>query len=179
MNKRLKELSMVALFPALMAATAGISVPLFNLPPITLQTFFVLLAGLLLGPSKASLSMTIYLILGIIGIPVFSGFRSGLGVLLGNSGGFLMGFVFAAFIVGLMKNVNFLNKNIAGYFVILLVGTTVIYMCGASYIALINNISIWPIIPTFALYIPGDILKAFTAVLVYVRVHSFVKYEWA
>ena len=55
MNLKIKELTTIALFPALMGATAGVSIPLFNLPPITLQTFFVFLAGLLLGPKKVYL----------------------------------------------------------------------------------------------------------------------------
>lgn len=53
MNRKIKDLSMIALFPALMGATAGIYIPLFNLPPITLQTLFVFIAGLVLGPKKA------------------------------------------------------------------------------------------------------------------------------
>ena len=65
MNTRIKELSLIALFPALMGATAGISIPLLGLPPITLQTLFVFLAGLLLNPKNAFYSMCIYLVLDV------------------------------------------------------------------------------------------------------------------
>ena len=113
MKNKTKELTMIALFPALMGATAGISIPLFNLPPITLQTFFVFLAGLILGPKKGAISMIVYLVIGAIGIPVFSGYRGGLEVLTGFSGGFLIGFVFAAFFAGFMETVKFINNNFA------------------------------------------------------------------
>ena len=111
MNNRIKELTTIALFPALMGATAGISIPLFNLPPITLQTFFVFMAGLTLGPRKGALSMIIYVLLGAIGLPIFSGFRGGLNVLAGFSGGFLIGFIFSAAFIGFMKSVKIINNE--------------------------------------------------------------------
>ena len=179
MNNRIKDLTQIALFPALMGATAGFSIPLFNLPPITLQTFFVFLAGLILGPKKGMISMLIYLILGIIGIPVFSGFRGGLGILVGSSGGFLVGFVISAYIVGFMKNINFINNKRTNLFVILLIGTSVIYMCGASYIAYLYDMNLWLVLVGFAPYLVGDFIKIIAVVYVYVRVSSFVTYEYA
>ena len=80
-NNRTKEMIIIALFPALMAATAGIAIPLWTLPAVTLQTFFVFMSGLLLGPKKAGLSMVIYLLLGAIGLPVFSNYTGGIGII--------------------------------------------------------------------------------------------------
>ncbi|AIO17942.1 Biotin transporter BioY [Candidatus Izimaplasma bacterium HR1] len=179
MNNRTRELTMIALFPALMGATAGISIPLFNLPPITLQTFFVFLAGLTLGPKKGALSMIIYLIIGAIGIPVFSGFRGGLEILTGFSGGFLVGFVFAAFFVGFMKTVKILNNNILSNFTILLGANLIIYMFGAAYIAFLTSTSIWPTLSGLSIYLIGDLLKITTTLYVYVRIRSAFTYEWA
>lgn len=176
---RTKDLTMIALFPALMGATAGISIPLFNLPPITLQTFFVLLAGLVLGPKKGSISMIIYLVLGAIGIPVFSGFRGGLGVLTGFSGGFLIGFVVAAFFIGFMKTRKFINNEKAVILPILLGGTLIIYMCGAAYIAFLTKGSYWLILGGFYIYLVGDLVKILAATYVWVRIRSAVTYEYA
>ena len=179
MNRRIKELTQIALFPALMGATAGISFPLFNLPPITLQTFFVFLAGLTLGPKKAALSMLIYLLLGAIGIPVFSGYQGGFGIIIGSSGGFLLGFVISAFLVGFMKNINFIINQKRHLFTILLVGNIVIYMCGATYISYLYDTNVWLVLAGFAPYLVGDVIKILAVTYVYVRVQSHVTYEYA
>jgi len=177
MNLKIKDLTIIALFPALMGATAGVSIPLFNLPPITLQTFFVFLAGLTLGPKKAALSMVVYLIMGAIGIPVFSGFRGGFEVLAGFSGGFLIGFVFAAFFVGFMKTVNFLNKNFVNNFIILLGANLIIYMLGASYIAFLTKSSFLLVLAGFSPYLLGDIFKITGVIYVYARIRDVLTYE--
>lgn len=95
-NTRLSTADMVyiALFAVLIAICAWISIP--STVPFTLQTFGVLCALGLLGGRRATLTMIVYLLLGAIGIPVFSGFRGGLGILLGTTGGYLLGFLFAA-----------------------------------------------------------------------------------
>lgn len=178
MNLKIKELTNIALFPALMGATAGVSIPLFNLPPITLQTFFVFLAGLILGPKKGALSMIVYLIMGTIGIPVFSGFIGGLEILLGFSGGFLIGFVFAAIFVGFIKNINFLNKNFVGNFIILLGANLIIYMFGATYIAFLTKGSFVLILAGFTPYLIGDIFKISGVIHVYTRIQNTLTHEW-
>jgi len=76
-NSRIRELTLIALFPAMMGATAGVVIPLGGLPPITLQTIFVFMAGLILGPKHAGISIGIYVLLGAIGLPIFSGYRGG------------------------------------------------------------------------------------------------------
>ena len=178
MNSKIKELTIIALFPALMGATAGVSIPLFNLPPITLQTFFVFLAGLILGPKKAALSMIVYLIMGAIGIPVFSGFRGGFEVLVGFSGGFLLGFVFAAIFIGFMKNIKILNKNFINNFVILLAANLIIYMFGASYIAFLTKGSFLLVLAGFTPYLIGDLFKITAVIYVYSRIRDALTYEW-
>lgn len=90
------------LFAALTAAGAQIEIP--NSPvPFTLQTFFVLLAGAVLGPRVGALSMLAYLGAGALGLPVFSGFGFGLARLLGPTGGYLLAFPAAAFAVGYLS----------------------------------------------------------------------------
>ena len=97
----IKKMAFASLFAALIAVGAYIKIPIpFSPVPITLQVFFIFLAGAMLGARWGTLSVIVYLLLGIVGLPVFSGGASGLGVLLGPTGGYLIGFVVAAFLVG-------------------------------------------------------------------------------
>ncbi|MBP3043188.1 biotin transporter BioY [Arthrobacter jiangjiafuii] len=97
------DLAMIAVFAALIAAFSLLpGVPLGAGVPITLQTFAVMLTGILLGPSRGTAAVGLYLLAGLAGLPVFSGFRSGLGVLAGPSAGYLLAFLPAAFAVGLL-----------------------------------------------------------------------------
>ncbi len=170
---------MIALFPALMGATAGIFIPLFNLPPITLQTIFVFMAGLVLGPKKGMISIIIYFTLGVIGLPIFSGFQGGLGIVFGGSGGFLIGFIFATIFIGISKNVKIINNEYGRYFVILTIATVIIYMFGGSYIAFISNTSLPIVLAGFGLYLIGDFLKILVVIHVYVRIRTHLTYEGA
>lgn len=174
-----RDITLIALFPALMAATAGVQIPLGSLPPITLQTLFVYMAGLILSPKKAALSMSIYILLGAMGLPIFSGFRGGIGVLLGGSGGFLIGFIFLAWFVAFTKNRNFINKDIWHTSTILVLGTTGLYMIGASYITFLTGANYWLVLGGFYLYIVGDITKIMAAIYVHVRIRSHVTYEYS
>ena len=89
-----KDLTLTALFAALLAICAWISIPATL--PFTLQTMGLFMAMGLLGGKRATLAVLLYLLLGMIGIPVFSGFRGGPGVLMGVTGGYLIGFLIAA-----------------------------------------------------------------------------------
>lgn len=174
---KVKELSLIALFPAMLAATAGISIPFGGLPNITLQTLFVFLAALVLGPKKGSLSIIVYILIGAMGVPVFAGYKGGIGVLTSNSGGFIFGFVFSVIFIGFMKNVNFLiNKDIS-LFAILVFANIIIYVSGAAYIAFLINASIVSVLATFGLYIIGDLLKIVIVLHVYNRIRPFITYE--
>ena len=96
------DLGLIAVFAALVAGSALIAaIPVGGLGvPITLQTLAVMLTGLALGPGRAFAAVGLYVLLGLAGLPIFSGGRSGLGVLAGPSAGYIIGFVFAATAVG-------------------------------------------------------------------------------
>ena len=174
---KVREMSLVALFPAMMAATAGISIPIGNLPAVSLQTIFVFMSALLLGAKLGSLSMVIYTLMGIIGLPVFSGYRGGLDVIIGQSGGFVIGFVFSTIFIGFMKSINFLNNKKWYIFLVLVIGNLVIYIFGASYIAYLLNVDILPILATFTPYVIGDLLKILVVLYVYYRIRNHLTYE--
>src|SRR3989339_566072 len=97
----LKPLVFAALFAALLAAVAWFKIPLpFTPVPITLQTLVVLLSGAVLGPYYGALSMILYVAVGALGLPVFAGGGSGIGALLGPTGGYLFSYFIAAFFIG-------------------------------------------------------------------------------
>ena len=96
--KGARNLAYIALFAALMALCAWISVP-FTIP-FTMQTFAVLLAVGVLGTTRGLIAVALYLALGMVGLPVFSGFSGGIGKLVGPTGGYLIGFLFTALVTG-------------------------------------------------------------------------------
>ena len=100
-NTRTKDLTIIALMAAVTVIMAQIAIPMPAGVPMTLQTLAVTLAGVILGAKRGAISMLIYLLLGAVGLPVFSGFRGGLAMLVGPTGGFLISFPIMAFIIGL------------------------------------------------------------------------------
>ena len=94
---RTTDIAYIGLFVAAMAICSWISIPL--VVPVTLQTFAVFLAVGLLGGKRGTIAVCAYIFLGAIGVPVFAGFGGGPGALLGQSGGYIIGFIFPALIM--------------------------------------------------------------------------------
>jgi biotin transport system substrate-specific component len=160
MNRQ-KAMIFAALFAALTAAVSFFKIPLpFTPVPITLQTLMVLLSGAMLGSSYGALAMIIYLLLGLIGLPVFSGGSSGLGAILGPTGGFLLSFPVAAFVVGKLSS----TKKITGLLLAMLIGTLIIYMFGAIQGTLVTHLGLTAIFVGWILpFIIGDAIKLLLA----------------
>ena len=102
-TKKMKTLDMVyiALFACLMAICAWISIP--GQIPFTLQTMGVFLAVGLLGGKRGTVAVLVYILMGAVGLPVFSGFAGGLGKLLGMTGGYIVGFLVSALLMWAME----------------------------------------------------------------------------
>ena len=158
----IRQMTLVSLFTALTAIGAFISIPI-NPVPITLQTLFTLLAGMTLGSVLGATSQLIYVLLGAIGLPVFSGFKGGLGILFGPTGGFLLGFVISAYIVGRLIEIK-KEKNIFSYFLIGLLGTITIYFLGVTQLSLVTGMGLKKAIIVGVIpFLPGDLLKIIAA----------------
>jgi len=137
------------LFAAATSATAPVDLvhPLAPNVPITLQTLWVYLAGVVLGPLWAGVAFVLYLLAGLIGLPVFAGGNAGLGVLLGPTGGFLVGFPLAAATVGAVAHgPDGLTPPgrvpIPRLVAALLAGTAVVYAAGAVGYALVQAVGL-------------------------------------
>lgn len=179
MTRNMRELTIVAIFPALMAATAWIAIPVGVGAPITLQTLFAMLAGLILGERLGSLSMIIYVILGLIGLPVFAGMQGGLGVILGPTGGFILSFILMAFFIGKMKNVKIINNEKVRLFIILTISNVIVYMIGGSYLMFSLNLNLASTGAVLSPYFLGDFIKILVALYVYVLIRTKITYEGA
>ncbi|MCL7416089.1 MAG: biotin transporter BioY [ANME-2 cluster archaeon] len=171
---KVKPLIYAALFAALTAIGAFIKIPLPISPvPLTLQVFFVLLAGLVLGARLGGTSMVVYVVLGIIGLPVFSGGSSGLGVLLGPTGGYLIGFVAAAFVTGLIYNKAANSKPSA--IGAMIAGLFVIYLFGVVQLSFIANMSIQQAVAVGMVpFLIGDAIKIIAVLIVADRIRPFL-----
>lgn len=164
-NSDIRGMAYASLFAALVAVGAYIEIPL-PLVPITLQVLFVLLAGAMLGAKWGSLSMIVYVLLGLVGIPVFSGGSSGLGVILGPTGGYLFGFIIAAFVVGYLSDKKG-SSSVVWNVVYMLAGLSLIFLFGATYLMHVADLTISGAIAAGILpFIPGGIIKIILAAVI-------------
>jgi biotin transport system substrate-specific component len=155
-----RELTYGALFTALIAAGALVSIPVGSVP-FTLQVLFVLLAGMVLGPRLAALSVLAYLALGLVA-PVYAGGTSGLGVLFGPTGGYLWGFVLAALITGAVSARG--NASLARFVGAGLLGIAPIYVLGAAWLAAQLHLGLGAaLVAGVAPFVWLDVLKAVAA----------------
>jgi biotin transport system substrate-specific component len=161
--EKLRLVVLASLMAALTAVGAYIHVPIGPVP-IVLSSLFVLLAGLLLGSRWGLASMGLYLLVGAIGIPVFSGGRGGFAHFFGPTGGYLFGYVLASWVVG------FISERSRGLIIMdifaVVVGSLVIYGLGVPWLKMVTQMS-WPkalmvgVIP----FLIGDAVKASVAII--------------
>ncbi|WP_286182128.1 biotin transporter BioY [Desulfovibrio sp. Huiquan2017] len=158
----LHRLVWTALMAALIGAGAYLIVPIGPVP-VSMQPFFIFLAGYLLGPRHAAMAMALYLLAGFIGLPVFAGGKSGLGYLLGPTGGYLVGFLGTGFICGLGRTrageLPWTRGLLAG-----LAGVGLVYATGAIWLKYVLALS-WAkaMVAGVLPFIPWDILKVVVA----------------
>jgi biotin transport system substrate-specific component len=150
-----------ATFIALIALGSWVSLPFFPVP-LTLQTLFVLLCGAVMKRS-AVVPVTLYVVLGALGLPVFHNGVAGIGVLLGPSGGYLIGFIPAALVTGLAYEYEYWPVRIAG----LAAATALILVPGAIWLMFSTGMApIAALVAGILVFIPGDVVKAYTAYLI-------------
>ncbi len=188
-----QSIALVAVFAGLIAASTLVpEVTLVGGVPITLQTFAIVLAGLVLGPWRAIGAVTLYLVLGFVGVPIFANGAAGLAVLTGPTGGYLIGFVVAAGVLGalaqmLARRGALRRRGIAAAWLIAvgLVSLPLVYAVGAPWLAWRTGMPFLPVgctgltdpdcvsaltvgvIP----FLIGDVIKVVLAGLVAAAIH--------
>ena len=168
-----RSFARAALLAALIGASAPVSIPIpFSPAPITLQVLFVFLAGLVLGPLWGTFSMLLYLAAGAVGLPVFAGMEAGVGVLVGNTAGYLWSYPIAAGLIGLLVHRGTELRDPAAQPLpvvggALVAGTILIYGMGTGYMAWLLEMNLWEAISVGALpFIPGEVLKMVAAIAI-------------
>lgn len=133
-KQKLIDMALIAMMAALIAVCSWISIPVGEIP-ITLQTFAVFAAVGLLGMKRGLLSVVVYILLGAVGVPVFAGFKGGISVLFGTTGGYIVGFLFLALIAGLI--LDKFGKKVYVMIIALVLGLFVCYAFGTAWFMVI------------------------------------------
>lgn len=158
-----KDMTQVALMTAVICIVAPLTIPLpFTAIPFSLTPFAICLISSLLGMKRGGISVALYILIGTVGVPVFSGYQGGFQKLIGPTGGFFIGYLVLALITGFSAE-RFFGK-IYMYIIGMLLGLTICYIFGAAWFSLQQGVSIkaafaGAVIP----FIPLDLVKVFLA----------------
>ncbi len=149
-----RDFALVLLASFVICLSGQVSIPLWFTPvPLATQNTVILLTAALLGSRRAGAATFAFLAQGALGLPVFSNGKAGIAVLMGPTGGYLIGYLVAAFVVGYLVE---RRKNLIGA---LAVGNGIIYLCGASYLATFVGVS-KAFLLGVAPFVLGDIVKS-------------------
>ncbi|MGI6006722.1 MAG: biotin transporter BioY [Ruminococcus sp.] len=152
-----QDMMKIALMTAALAVMSIIQIPSPTGVPLTLQTFAAALCGYLLGTKKGCMTMILYLLAGLAGLPVFSGMKGGIGVLGGPTGGFLLGFMGLVFMCGMSSGRRTAKISIFYGFL----GVCICHICGMLWFSLLMNQAIGTSFILVSLpYIPKDLVSA-------------------
>lgn len=163
---RTKQMVLIALMTAVTCVLGPLSIPLpFSPVPISLTNFAIFLAIFVLGMKNGTISFIIYLLLGAVGVPVFSSFRGGFQVLAGPTGGYLIGFIFLALIMGFA--LDHFDRKLVPTIIGMIIGMAVCYAFGTVWLAKLLSLSfkeglMMGVIP----YLAGDAAKIIIATIV-------------
>ena len=164
-----RQVSTAVMIAALTAVLAQFSIQLPGGVPFSFQPFGIFDAGLLLGPLWVGFSISLYVLVGLAGAPVYSNGGAGLGYVLGPTGGFLVGFLVAAAVIGLVAHRSLQPTPVADLSAVstttaLLAGIVVVYLIGVPWLAAVNGLAITQAASAMALFAVGDLLKIGIAV---------------
>ncbi len=178
-----KDIVLVALFTALLIVLGLIPpIPLPGVPvPVTLQTFGVMLAGLILGPVRGGLVLLLYVVLALLGLPVLPGGRAGLAVLAGPTAGFLLGMIPGAILTGWLAGRPVAQGHLAQgagvwwqilrcWAASMLGGVVLVYAFGIYWMAHVAGMDLPKAVWVMLVFVPGDTFKAVVAAVVAQRI---------
>ena len=161
------DMTYIALFGILIGICSWITIP--GAVPFTLQTFGIFLTVSVLGGKRGTVAVLLYIFIGLIGIPVFSGFQGGIGVLLGNTGGYILGFIFSTLLMWLIEIL--LGKKLWVQLISMLFGLLICYAFGTLWFLFayagnsgalgFGTVLGWCVIP----FIIPDFIKIFLALI--------------
>lgn len=147
----------MAIFAAIICIAAPVSVQIGPIP-ITLATFAIYLAGAMLGGRRGMIAVIVYIMLGSVGLPVFSNFNGGFTALLGPTGGYIIGYIPLVLLTGIFSDMN--SKKHWTMIIGMLLGTVALYTFGTAWFMIMTSSSLGRALALCALpFVPGDALK--------------------
>ncbi len=157
-----QEICMIGVVTSAIVIMAQISIPMPLGVPFTLQSFAITLAGIILGARHGALASLIYVLLGAIGLPVFSNMTGGYQSLIGPTGGFIISFPLMAYIIGLSTRHYYKKKLL--YILELLLGTALNFLCGMLHFAVVTGSNLLVAFTAAVLpFLPATVLKLILA----------------
>lgn len=169
---KVKDMTMTALFAAMICVMAPWSFSA-GAVPITLATLAIYLASLVLGWKRATAAVVIYILLGAVGVPVFSNLTGGLQKLVGPTGGYIVGYIPLALTAGLIAD---RLDNAWGYVIALLAGTLALYALGTAWFCVSLGKDLGYAMGVCVLpFLPGDAIKVALATIIAIKLRPLVK----
>jgi biotin transport system substrate-specific component len=169
------DVVLILLGTLFMAVLAQVKIALpFTPVPLTGQTFAVLLVGAAIGSRRGAASMALYIALGALGLPVFAGGAAGLAYLSGATLGYLIGFVLAAYVIGLLAERG-LERNVRTSIIPFLIGTVIIYVCGVAWLTVVLGSISKAVAAGLLPFLIGDAIKLIAATLALPAAWRFVR----
>ena len=163
---------LVGVFVAIISICAWISIPMVPIP-ITLQILGVFITASILGAKLGTVSIIIYILLGAVGLPVFSNFTGGFGILLSPTGGFIIGFIFTALTIGIIT--SFKNSILTNTLAMLL-GLLLCYLFGTVWYCIYANVDfITAVLICIVPFLIGDAVKIATASILVTKLKKHIK----
>mgnify|MGYP003461477741 CR=1 FL=1 len=165
-NHNLRQLALVGVLAAVLCILGPMVLPLpFSPIPLSLATLAIYFASYILGARRGVICCGIYLLMGLAGIPVFSGFSGGIGKVLGPTGGYLIGYLFMALICGLFVD-KWSGKTFI-HFIGFLLGTAVCYLFGTAWLSMQSGLTLGAALAVGVLpFLPGDLVKVIVGITI-------------
>ncbi len=170
-------MAQIAVCTALLCVLSPLAIPMPILVPITLQVMIVVLVALILHPVHALIAQLLYTLLGIVGLPVFSGGKSGFAALASPTGGFIIGFIFASFFVSLLKGSGVSTRGVVRYILVaVFVGIPLVYIPGIIWFSVVQQVDLLTSAKLVAAsFILVDVAKCVVAALFAVPLNAALK----
>lgn len=157
-----KTMVICAIFAAIMCVFSVMTIPIGPVP-ISMGIFGVMITAVILGPKKGTIAVAVYILLGAVGLPVFSGFKGGFQVLLGPTGGYIWSYIIVALLIGLLTGKNPKNKWLAmlKIFIVSIIGIIICYAAGTVQFMFVQKADLAKALTLCVIpFIPFDIIKA-------------------
>ena len=176
MKLTVKEMAYTAIMAAVICVLSPIAIPLAGEVPVSLATLAVMLSGAVLGRKLGTLAVLVYIILGMIGMPVFANYASGAGIVFGMTGGYIVGYLPLAYMTGLFRERWGKEKKYMSIACGALLGNLILYILGTAWFIRCTEMALSGALAACVIpFIPGDLLKIAAVCLLTPRIRPFLE----